>query len=110
MKDLIAHIAVISIARNMLAPEDLEVPGLYEVSLKDFGAGVNIADIAIESFHRAVPVGLLEDFHLFVYLPGTREQCLADGGEVDQVFGCEKISHHIPSWIDLEFEGGGQLA
>lgn len=68
-----------------------DVEGLYEVSIPADQDRNALADIAIESFHRAIPIPSPEDFEITIIDTRSGEEIIPTYAEVGAVFDCKKI-------------------
>lgn len=72
---------------------DAGVPGLYEVSIPlAETAELNLADVALESFHNTVAIASPEDFEIQVFDQATGDQLTPAFGAVETLFECKKVS------------------
>lgn len=72
-----------------------EVAGRYQVFVPaDIEPG-NRADIAIESFHRAIPVSNLEDFEITISDARSGQEIVPTYEEVGTVFDCKKYEEDL---------------
>lgn len=70
---------------------DAGVPGLYEVAIPIAeSAGLNLADLALESFHNCVAIASPEDFDIQVFDPLTGAQLTPEFGVVEKLFECKR--------------------
>lgn len=67
-----------------------DVEGRYEVSIPADIDRNALADIAIESFHRAIPIPNPEDFEITIIDTRSGEEIIPTYAEVGAVFDCKK--------------------
>lgn len=71
---------------------DAGVPGLYEVAIPmTESGGLNLADVALESFHSRVAIASPEDFDIQVFDQATGSQLEPAFGAVETLFECTKV-------------------
>lgn len=81
---------------QLLGKTDVDVPGLYEVAIPiGQSADLDLADVALESFHNSVAISSLEDFDIQVFNPATGDQLTPGFGSVEKLFECKKIAYDI---------------
>lgn len=89
MQDKIIQIAVIATRAGQ--PIDAGVPGLYEVSIPMAESdGLNLADVALESFHNTVAIASPENFEILAFDQATGAQLTPGFCAVDRLFDCKR--------------------
>jgi len=71
-------------------PSTDEVAGLYRVLIPASIEAHELADIAIESFHREIPVSSPEDYEIAIFDTLSGREIFPSYTEVGKVFGCKK--------------------
>lgn len=86
-------IQISAVATRSVQLIDAGVPGLYEIAIPIAeSAGLNLADVALESFHNTVAVASPEDFEIQVFDQATGDQLTPAFGAVETLFECKKVS------------------
>jgi hypothetical protein len=73
--------------------EDVGVAGRYWVEIPASTSRRLLADIALESFHRTIPVSCPEAFEITLLDAVSGRKMIPTYVEIDQVFGCKKVRH-----------------
>lgn len=65
--------------------------GTYRVLVPALGAPEEMANVAIESFHRAIPLSYPEDFEITVIDAQSGQEIVPSYSEVEKVFECKRL-------------------
>jgi hypothetical protein len=91
MQNRIIQIAVVATRAGQSM--DTGVTGLYEVAIPMAeSAGLNLADVALESFHNIVAIASPEDFDIQVFDPLAGVELVPEFGIVEKLFECKRTA------------------
>jgi hypothetical protein len=92
MQNQIIHISVIANRPDQLQEKvDAGVSGEYEVAIPLAEAvGLNLADVALESFHSSIAIASPEDFEIQVFDQATGAELTPVYGAVETLFACKR--------------------
>jgi hypothetical protein len=94
MQNQIIQISVVASRPDQShATADAGAAGVYEVAIPFAEtAGLNLADVALESFHNSIAISSPEDFDIQVFDQTTGAQLTPEYGTVEKLFGCKRTN------------------